>query len=113
MTAVAAVSIHDDFSAGETGIAHGSANDEAASGIDVKLGARIEQRRRYDVLNDFFQDAVVDFAIGDGVAVLRGDHNTIDASGLTVDILDRNLRFAVGAQEWEMSGLANIGQAPH
>src|SRR5580704_18328003 len=99
MTAVTPVSIHDDFSAGESGITHGPANDEAASGIDVKLGARIEQRRRYDVLNDFFQDTVVDFAIGDGVAVLRRDHNAIDPGRLTVDILDRNLRFAVRAQE--------------
>src|SRR4029077_3077993 len=113
MTAVAAISIHDDFSAGESSIAHGPSHDEAAGGIDVELGTRIEQRRRYDVLNDFFQDTVVDFAIGYGVAVLRGDHNAIDASRLTVDILDRNLRFAVRAQEWEMSGLANIGQAPH
>ncbi len=113
MPAVAAVGIHDDFSAGEPGIAHRPANDEAAGGIDVELSARIEQRRRYDVLNHFFEDAVVDFAIGYGVAVLRGDHHAIDARGLTIDIFDRHLRFAVGAQEWEMSRLANIGQAPH
>ena len=42
VTAHAAVGVHDDLAAGEAGIAHGSADDEAASGIDVVLGVFVE-----------------------------------------------------------------------
>ena len=44
VTAVAAVGVHDDLAAGEAGVAHGAADDEAAGGIDVELGLLIHQR---------------------------------------------------------------------
>src|SRR5579862_9828748 len=42
MTAHAAVGVDDDLAAGEAGIAHRSADDEAAGGIDVVLGMLVE-----------------------------------------------------------------------
>ena len=56
MTAHAAVGIDDDLAAGEAGVAHGSADDEATGGVDVILGVGVEQLRGDDGLDDVLQD---------------------------------------------------------
>jgi len=38
----AAVGVHNDFASGEAGVAHGPADNEAASGVDVVLGVLVE-----------------------------------------------------------------------
>ena len=42
--------------------------------------------------------------------MLSGDHHSIDALGLTIDILDRHLSFAVGAQPSELTAFAHLAQ---
>ena len=51
MTAVAAVGVHDNLAAGESRVAHRSADDEAAGGIDVVLGVLVEHRGGNDRLD--------------------------------------------------------------
>src|SRR5438128_1767568 len=99
MPAVAAVSIHDDFSARKPGVTHGSSDNESARGIDMELGAGVEQGGRHDVLDHFLYDTLMDFPVGYGVAVLRGDHHAIDACRAIVDVFDGDLRFAIGPQK--------------
>ena len=59
MTAVAAVGIDDDLAAGQAGVAHGTADNETAGGIDVDLGVLVEHIGRNDGLDDFFDDGVL------------------------------------------------------
>ncbi len=99
VTAVAAVGVDDDFAAGETGIAHGTADNEAAGGIDVEFGFLVEHVCGDDGLDDFLDDGFGQIALGNFVAVLRGDDDGIDASRAAVDVFDGDLGFAVGAEE--------------
>ena len=50
MGEIAAVGIHNDLSAGQTGIAVGAANDEVSGGIDVNVGDLV------DIKAVFFQN---------------------------------------------------------
>ena len=65
------------------------------------------------MLDDFLEDAVVDLAIGDRVAVLRGNHHAIHARWPAVDIFHGHLRFAVWPQERHMSRLTHFRKPPH
>ena len=48
---------------------------------------------------------------GDVVAVLRGDHDGVDAHRLAVHVLHADLALAVGAEEVELAGAADVAQA--
>ena len=50
-------------------------------------------------------------ALGNFFAVLRGDDGGINARGAAFDIFDCDLGFAVGPEEINFAGLANIGEA--
>src|ERR1019366_8149970 len=56
VTPHAAVSVHDDFAPGQSGVAHRTTDYEAARGIDVVLGVLVQhllgQRRLNHVLQD-------------------------------------------------------------
>src|SRR5213083_2097846 len=51
MTAHAAITVHNDFPPGQTGIAHGAAYYKASGGIDVVFGICIEQMGGNSCLN--------------------------------------------------------------
>ncbi len=111
MTAVAAVRIHNDFAAGEAGITHGSANDEAAGGIDVIFRFRVEHVRGNDRLDHVLHDRVAKIFVGYGVTVLRGDDNRVHADRFAIAVFDGNLRLAIGAEKIHFLALADFGEA--
>ena len=111
MTAHAAVGIDDDLAAGKSGVAHRSADDETARGVDVVLGIRVQKLRRNDGLDDVFQDLRTQCFIGYVFIVLGGDHDGIDTAGLAyLCILHRDLALAIRAQIRHQPGLANLRQ---
>ena len=111
MTARAAIGVDDDLAAGEAGVAHGPADDEAAGGIDVVLGVLVEPLGGKHGLDDVLEDVGVQLVVADGLGVLAGDDDGVDAGGLAVlVVLDRDLALAVGAQIRQLAGLAHRGE---
>jgi len=117
VTAHAAVGVHDDLTAGKAGVSHGSADDEAASGIDVVLRVGVEQVGWDDGLDDMLEDFGAELVVGEGTVgvlvgefgVLGGDDDGVDADRLVVGVvLYRDLRLAIGAKVGELSVLANL-----
>jgi len=82
VTAGSAVGIYDDFAAGEAGVAHRSADDEAAGGVDVVLGMLVEPRGREHGLDHMLENVGVEIVVGDGLGMLAGDDDGVDAGGL-------------------------------
>src|SRR5450755_747610 len=113
VTAHAAVSVDDDLAAGESGVAHGSANYKAAGGIDVVFGIFVEQMGRNDVLDHMLQNVGTQFFVAHSLRMLRRDDNRIHANRLVVGIVfNRDLRLAVGAEVRQHPMLAQFGE-PH
>ena len=111
MTARAAVGVHDDLAAGQAGVAHGSADDEAASRIDVVLGVLVEPLGGQHGLDHVLEDVGVQLFVADALSVLAADDHGVDARGLAVlVVLDRDLALAVGAQVGQLAALADRGQ---
>ena len=65
-----AVGIDDDFATGETTIALGSADDEATGRINEKFCAPIEHLFWENFANEFFDNELLDLAMGDVFTVL-------------------------------------------
>src|SRR6201984_2863008 len=82
VTAVSAVSVHDNLAASETRVAHGTADDEAACWIDVILGVLVEHRDGDDGFNDVFENGVAEVVVGNGFAVLGGDYDGVTGGRL-------------------------------
>ena len=111
VTAHAAVGVHDDLAAGQAGVAHGSADDEAAGGVDVVLGVLVEPLGGQHGLDDVLEDVGVQLLVADALGVLAADDHGVDARGLAVlVVLDRDLALAVGAQVGQLAALAHFGQ---
>jgi len=72
-----AISIHDNFAAGQSGIAHRPANHKSSRGINVVLRVLIEQVRRNHRLNHLLQNTRAQFLIAHGLRMLRGNHHRI------------------------------------
>ena len=97
MTAHAAVRIDDDLATGKTGVAHWSADDEAAGRVDVVLGVFVQQFGGEDSLDDVLQDVSAELLVRNILSMLAGDDDGIDADRLAVGVvLDRDLALAVG-----------------
>ena len=108
VTSHAAVAVNDDLAASESGVAHGTADDESSGGIDVVLAVFIEQVRRNHCLNHVLQNAGAKLVVADGLGVLRGDHHGVHAKNFAVGVVfHRDLGFAVGAKEGKCSVLAH------
>jgi hypothetical protein len=43
--------------------------------------------------------------------MLSGDHHSVDACWMLIDVFHRDLRFAVGAQERQRAALTHLRQA--
>ena len=108
----ATVSIHDDFAAGEAGIAHRPADHEAAGGIDVVLGISIEEFSGNGRLDDVLQNIGMQFLVVHQLGMLGGDDNCVHAYRLMVFVIfNCDLGFAIGPEVIELAGLANFGEA--
>lgn len=108
------VGVDDDLSAGEAGVTVGSADDEAAGGVDVVDGLLIEVLGGDDGLDDVLHDVLVNLLVGDVGLVLGGDDDGVDAdrdhAAVLLLVLDGDLGLTIGAQPLEGSILANVGE---
>src|SRR5262249_12883214 len=77
VAAVAAVTVNDNFAAGQARVAHRPADNKAAGRGDMALGLGGEHTGGNDGLDDVLHDRFVQVLIGNGVAVLRGDDHAI------------------------------------
>ena len=85
MTAHAAIGIHDDLAPGHAGIAHRTADHEAArSGSHKSCSLVIRQLFGNDGHDDMFRHAFRDFRVRDFRRVLGADQDGIHANGLAV-----------------------------
>ena len=112
VTAHAAVGVHNDFAAGQAGVALRSAHDKAAGGVDEELGLGCEQLRRKDFLDDLLDAKFFDLAVLDLRAVLGGDDHVGDGHWQVVLIDDRDLRLRIGAQPRRAARFADTREFP-
>src|SRR5262249_33192709 len=80
--------IDDDFAAGETGVPHRAAGDEAAGGIHVVFRSPVQETGGHDLLDDHLDDVALDDALVDLGGVLGRDDNRVHAPGHAVLVLD-------------------------
>src|SRR5690606_21564727 len=96
VAAHAAVGVDDDLASGESAIAHGAADDEAAGGVDEITGLAVEQVGGDHRLHALLDDFLLNGGMVHVFAVLgRNDHG-VDALGLAVHVFDRDLGLGVG-----------------
>ena len=92
----------------------GSADDEAAGGVDVELGVLVEELGGNDGLDDVLHDVGAELLVGlvaIVLGVLGGDDDGVDADRLAVGVvLDGDLALAVGAEVRELAVLADFGE---
>ena len=111
VTADAAVGVHDDLTAGQTGVAVRTADDETAGRVDEILGILIQQMGRNDLLYHLLDHVLANLREGHLRAVLGGNNNRIHTDGLIVlVILYGNLALAVRTEIVEHTVLAYLGQ---
>ncbi len=70
MASHTAISINDNFTSGQPGIAHGAACDKTTSGVNKKLGVAIEQMSGNNRLDDMIDDILANLLLGDIVGML-------------------------------------------
>ena len=105
----ATISVHDDFAAGQSGIAHGPADHEPSRGIDVVLGVLIQQVRRNHRLNHLLLNARAQLVVAHVFGVLGRNHDRIHAHHFSVGVVfDRDLGFSIGTEEGKRSILADL-----
>ena len=112
VTGVAAVGIHNDLAAGESGIGSGAAQYKPPGGVDEILGFGIQHFGGDAGLDDLFDHIPPQ---GDGIGVLivlGGKHHRIDPDGLAVFVFHCHLCFAVGTEIAELSAFADRRQPP-
>ena len=109
VTSHAAVGVDDDLAAGQAGIAHRTANYEAAGGIDVVLRVFIEQVRGNDGLDNVLQNIGAQFVVANGLGMLGRDHDGIDALHFVLGVVFHgDLGFSVGTKVRAGSVLADF-----
>ena len=108
----AAVGVHNDFPARQAAVAHRTANDKAASGIDEELGVGVNQFFRQSVADDQLFDFCVNGDVADSLIMLGGDHHGFDALHFIAVVFHGDLALAVRAQPGQGFFLADLRQAP-
>jgi hypothetical protein len=86
-------------------VAHGAADDEAAGGVDVVLGLAVDEVAGSTGLMTSRARLCARSFVGDVSGAAGRDDHGVDAHGLAVDVLDRDLALAVGAQPVEHARL--------
>ena len=100
MSSPSSVSINDDLAASESGVSLRASDDEGTAGIK-DVTSIDEPFFRDGFLDDFVDEVLSDFLVGDIRVVLGGDEDGVDASRNTfnanVFVLDSDLDFSVGS----------------
>ncbi len=104
----AAVGVDDDLAAGQAGVAHRPADDEAAGRVDVVGGFDRAQLSRNDRPCDGLDHVPADRRLGDFVVVLGGQDDRPHRHRLAELVLDGDLRLAVGPQVGQRLVLAHL-----
>ncbi len=112
MTAHAAVGINDDFASGQARVPFRTADDKTARRVDEDLGFAGEHFFREHLQDELFGDKFFDFRFFCGGRVLGRDDDIDDARRFAVDIFDRHLGFRIGAEPFDFSAFADVGQLP-
>jgi hypothetical protein len=104
------VGIDDDFAAGQAAIPFGSPDDNATGGVHEEFGAPIEHLFWENFTDEFFDNELLDLAMGDVVAVLSGNHDRGDAEGFVLTVLNGDLSFGVGAEPGDFTRFTNSAE---
>ena len=113
VSAHAAVGVDDDLAAGETGVAHGAADDEAARGVHVDL-AVVGERHPFGLehrADDRLDNGLAQGVLLDVLGVLGGHDHLLNRRGRSVDVAHRYLGLAVGAQKFQRAVLAHLRES--
>ena len=114
VTGISAVSIDDDLSAGQAGVALRTADDEAAGRVDEVLGLVIEEAGGLqDGLYELADDRVLDLGVADSRVVLLGDDDRVNPDGLVALVFYGDLGLAVGAEPGNLAFLAQLRRLEH
>ena len=98
MRSIAAVGIHDNLAASETGITVRTAGHETTGGIDVILRVVIHQIAGHSVSDNVFANLGAQLIVFNFGRVLRRNHDCINPEGASVAVLNRDLRLSVGTK---------------
>ena len=100
MSSPSSVGINDNLAASESGVSLRASDDEGTAGIK-DVTSIDEPFFRDGFLDDFVDEVLSDFLVGDIRVVLGGDEDGVDASRNTfnanVFVLDSDLDFSVGS----------------
>jgi hypothetical protein len=115
MSAHAAVRVDDDLASGQTAVAVGAADHEAAGRVDPELGLVVEQLGRQHRPDHLFDDRFLELLVLDVGRVLGREHDRVDALGraAVVAVLDRDLALRIRAQPRQLAVLAQGRLLPH
>ena len=100
---ISAIRVYDDLSAGGSGVAPASAENEGTGRVDQILGVFINQLRIDNRFDDFFHDALSDFFLGNVSSVLGGNDDGIDALQFAIIIFCSDLGLSIRTQERSLS----------
>ena len=107
------VGVDNDLTASKTSITLGTANDEAARGLDVVDGAVVKELSRDDLLDDLLLDDSAELLGGHIIAVLGRDDNGVHTQGLdgtvVMSILNGDLGLGVGTEPRDGAVVAGSG----
>ena len=110
MTAHATVGVDDDFTAGQTTVTLRTTDDETARRVDVEFGVFVDEFLGNRLFDDELGDAFVEVFFGHVGTVLGGNDDGINAFDLAALVTHGHLAFAVGTQEIEFAGIADLGE---
>ena len=112
VTGVAAVTVHDDLSTGQTAVTLGASDHKTTSGIDEELGILVHHVGGDNLIEHIPFDIRVNLLLGHILIVLGGKNNCVQADRFVVlVVLHGNLSLSVRAEVIQGAVLADLGQA--
>ena len=98
MTCHAAVGINDDFTSGQTAVAHWAADNKASGWVDEEFGRRAQPFGRQNRLDDLFHHCFLQGFLVNLFGMLGRQYHRIDANDFAVIVLEGDLAFCIRAQ---------------
>ena len=108
---IAAIGIHDNLSACQTGVTHRAADHKSACRVDVIFCVFIQQGGRDYLLDNIFNNILFNLAMLHIGIMLRGHNNGIHSYGCIVLIFHCHLCLAIGAQICQCTVFTHLCQS--